>query len=218
MISDTYFSLAQACTGEFRDRGSKFLTYAFPIRTESEWQQRLEELRKMHPKANHHCYAWRLGLDGNLWRANDDGEPAGTAGKPILGQIDSFRLTYVCVVVVRYFGGTLLGAGGLIHAYKTSAMEALRTADIREYIVYDHYQLDFDYSLMNNLMNAISQLQLIVVDQAFDERASIVVAVRKSLTASSLLRLKAIAGQLYLEEVDEKTVIPGLEISYLRTV
>jgi len=124
----------------------------------------------------------------------------------------------VCVVVVRYFGGTLLGAGGLIHAYKTSAMEALRVGDIREYIVYDHYQLDFDYSLMNNLMNAISQLQLTVVRQAFDERASIVVAIRQSLTAASLLRLKAIAGQLYLEEVHEKTVIPGLEISYLTTI
>src|SRR5690606_2431913 len=112
-------------TAEFKDRGSKFLAYAFPINDEQELKGKLKELKALHPKAGHHCYAYRLGLDGNQYRANDDGEPSGSAGKPILGQIDSAGVTNVLVVVVRYFGGTLLGVPGLINAYKTATAEAL---------------------------------------------------------------------------------------------
>ncbi|MDV7392848.1 YigZ family protein, partial [Arthrospira platensis SPKY1] len=120
-LPDTYRTLSGPSTGEFRDRGSKFLAYAFPVYTDEEIGLHLEEVRKLHPKARHHCYAYRLGLDGNHFRANDDGEPSGTAGRPILGQIDSFGLCNVLLVVTRYFGGTLLGTSGLINAYKLSA-------------------------------------------------------------------------------------------------
>ena len=117
-MNDAYRSLAAPSTGEFKDRGSRFLAYAWPVRTEAEALEHLEALRKEHFKARHHCFAWRLGPDGTRFRANDDGEPSGTAGRPILGQIDSFNLTNVVIVVVRYFGGTLLGASGLIQAYR----------------------------------------------------------------------------------------------------
>jgi uncharacterized YigZ family protein len=214
--ADTYRTLAGVSTGEFRDRGSKFIAYAFPIETDADWQAGLEGYRKLHPKARHHCYAYRIGLDGNHWRANDDGEPANTAGRPILGQIDSFGLTNVCVVVVRYFGGTLLGASGLIQAYKTSAMEALAAAETVEKIVCDAFRLSFDYALMSPVMNALSQLELPILAQNFDEGASVEIAIRHSETQPTLRRLKALAGKRYLEEIADETTIPGLEITWLR--
>src|SRR3954466_15552915 len=120
-----YTTIAEPGTGDFRDRGSKFLAYAYPVFTPQDIKDRLNALKKEHPKATHHCYAWRLGTDGTQYRANDDGEPSGSAGKPILGQIDSTELTNVLVVVVRYFGGSLLGVPGLINAYKTATAQSL---------------------------------------------------------------------------------------------
>ena len=134
---DIYQTIRGESNGEFRDRGSKFIAYAYPVYTEEEWQEKLEAVRKAHPKARHHCYAYRLGLDGHNFRANDDGEPSGTAGRPILGQIDSFGLVNVIVIVVRYFGGTLLGASGLITAYKNSAADALSRR--RPVLVHAHF-------------------------------------------------------------------------------
>ncbi|MEM6700850.1 MAG: YigZ family protein, partial [Bacteroidota bacterium] len=129
-MSDQYKTLAAPSTGEFKDRGSKFFAYAFPVETETEVATALEQVKKEHFKARHHCYAYRLGMDKNNFRANDDGEPSGMAGRPILGQIDSWELTDVFIVVVRYFGGTKLGTSGLINAYKKSAMDALEQAEI----------------------------------------------------------------------------------------
>ena len=217
MAADTYRTLASMSTGEFRDRASKFLAYAFPAYTETDWQQQLEEIRKMHPKARHYCYAYRLDLEGNNWRANDDGEPSGTAGRPILGQIDSFGLSFVCIVVVRYFGGTLLGASGLIQAYKTAAQEALAAAQPVERIVKDVYQLAFGYALLSQVMNAISQLGLAILSQQFDEDALIEVAIRQSEVPPTLRRLKALIGQRYLEEINDKTEIEGLALDFVRT-
>ncbi|MCB0616666.1 MAG: YigZ family protein, partial [Phaeodactylibacter sp.] len=154
-IKDSYTTLAGPAYGEFRDRGSKFLAYAFPVYTEEEWQARLDEVRREHPKARHHCYGFRLGLDGNNFRANDDGEPGGTAGRPILGQIDSFGLANVIVIVVRYFGGTLLGTSGLINAYKESTADALNKAELIERTVEDIYRITFDYALMGIVMSSI---------------------------------------------------------------
>ena len=131
-MSDEYFyqTVTQNAIAEFKDRGSKFMAYVFPVITIDECKKYLQELKKEHPKAVHHCLAYRLGLDGNIFRVSDDGEPSGTAGKPILNQIDSKELTNVVVIVVRYFGGTLLGVPGLINAYKTAAALALQTIPV----------------------------------------------------------------------------------------
>lgn len=216
-MKDTYKTIASESTGEFKDRGSKFIAYAYPVYNELDWQECLEKTRKLHPKARHHCYAWRLGLDGNSYRANDDGEPSGTAGRPILGQIDSFGLTNVMVIVVRYFGGTLLGTSGLINAYKLSAADALQQAEIIERTVEDVYRIIFNYALMSNVMNAVKKLDLEMVQQDFGEVASLHIAIRQSEVPIMLLQLKSLIGELIIEMVDEQTEIEGLEMTYLFT-
>ena len=127
---DYYFTIDKPAVAEFKDRGSKFLAYAFHIKTANDFKQHLKELKKEHPQAVHHCFAYRLGFDENNFRINDDGEPSGTAGKPILAQIDSKSLTDILVVVVRYFGGTLLGVPGLVNAYKTTTTLVLQLTPI----------------------------------------------------------------------------------------
>ncbi|MCB9303717.1 MAG: YigZ family protein [Lewinellaceae bacterium] len=214
---DNYRTLSGPSFGEFRDRGSKFLAYAFPAYTEEDCHTHLDSVRKEHPKARHHCYAYRLGLDGNNFRANDDGEPSGTAGRPILGQIDSFELANVIIIVVRYFGGTLLGTSGLINAYKLSAAEALEKAEIIEKVVEDIYRLTFTYVLMSKVMNAIKSLGLDMVHQDFGELGVVDVAIRQSETDDKLRRLKATVAEVYLEEVDGLNEIDGLEVACLGT-
>ncbi|HMQ62694.1 MAG TPA: YigZ family protein [Flavilitoribacter sp.] len=211
-MKDEYRTLKEACLGEFRDRGSKFLAYGFPIRSEEEFQERLAEVKKVHVKARHHCYAWRLDLDGNAFRANDDGEPSGTAGRPILGQIDSFELTYVGIVVVRYFGGTLLGTSGLINAYRQSAADALSRAEIITRVVENTYRLIFDYALMSRVMNGLAQLGITIVAQDFSETAGLEIAIRQTECEGKLRQLKAVVADVYLEEVDGLEAIPGFEI------
>lgn len=213
-IKDTYQTILERSTGEFRDRGSKFLAYAYPVYSEEEWQEKLDEVRKLHPKARHHCYAYRLGLDGNNFRANDDGEPSGTAGRPILGQIDSFGLANVIVIVVRYFGGTLLGASGLITAYKSSAADALGKAKIIEKTVEDIYRIRFDYTLMGPVMNTIKKLNLEMVGQDFGNAGVVDVAIRQSETESTLRQLKAGIAGVFLEEVDAMEEMEGCEIEF----
>ncbi|MBK7763521.1 MAG: YigZ family protein [Bacteroidetes bacterium] len=151
----TYRSISQSTTSEFKDRGSKFIAYTFPIQTLEDIKKELNTLKELHPKAVHHCYAWRIGIDGNSFRANDDGEPSGSAGKPILGQIDSTQITNVLVVVVRYFGGTLLGVPGLINAYKTVTHDALQQSLIIEKNIEMNFKLQFPYTLMNEVMRII---------------------------------------------------------------
>lgn len=207
---DSYRTIAAPSTGEFKDRGSKFIAYAWPVRTESEALEHLEGLRKEHFKARHHCFAWRFEPDGNRFRANDDGEPSGTAGRPILGQIDSFSLTYVVVVVVRYFGGTLLGASGLIQAYREAAAEALRSAEIIECLVKDFFLLDFDYALMPDVMNAVKKMDLEIVRQNFEDRGHIEIAIRQSETAATLSRLKATLWKVSEEEAADVDWPAGL--------
>lgn len=153
----TFKTITSTAYAEFKDRGSKFHGYAFPARNAEEIKQHLQGLKKEHPKAVHHCYAYRLGTDGLQFRANDDGEPSGSAGRPILGQIDSAGLTDVLVVVVRYFGGTLLGVPGLINAYKTAACDSLSQAAVIEKNVEHKIVLEYDYSLMNEVMQVLKQ-------------------------------------------------------------
>jgi len=215
-VTDSYQTIAAASTGEFKDRGSKFIAYAWPVRSEAEALEHLENLRKEHFKARHHCFAWRFEPDGSRFRANDDGEPSGTAGRPILGQIDSFSLTYVVVVVVRYFGGTLLGTSGLINAYREAAAEALRNAAIKECLVKDFYLLDFDYALMPDVMNAVKKLEFEVLRQSFEDRGLIEIGIRQSETAATLSRLKAMLWKVSEEEATGVDWPTGMYINSIR--
>lgn len=160
-----YQTIQQNARAEFKDRGSRFLAYAYPIITVNDFKERLQELKKEHPKANHHCFAYRIGLDGNNFRVNDAGEPSGTAGKPILGQIDSKELTNVLIIVVRYFGGTLLGVPGLINAYKTSASMVLQLTPFVQKPVTQKLQINFDYTKMNDVMRWVKAFNCHVIDQ-----------------------------------------------------
>ncbi|MFN8712053.1 MAG: IMPACT family protein [Bacteroidota bacterium] len=178
LFDDTYRTIAAPAEGLFKDRGSRFLAFAFPVTTEDEIKIHLERLRKEHFGANHHCYAWRLGVDKQRFRANDDGEPSGTAGRPILGQLQSFDLTNVAVIVVRYFGGTLLGAGGLVQAYKQSAAEALKAATIIEKHITEVYALHFNYDAMNAVMKLLKEFEAEQRSQVFEIECSLEFSVR----------------------------------------
>lgn len=198
--ADHFQTIAAEATGEFKDRGSKFLAFAYPVQSEEECLQLIENQRKIHFKANHHCFAWRLGTDGQRHRASDDGEPSGTAGRPILAQIDARSLTDVLVVVVRYFGGTLLGTAGLINAYRQAAAAALGEAKILEKIVCDIFQLDFDYSQMPDLMQAVKKLNLKILTENYGERGQLQIALRQSHAEDLLLKLKASFLKISLDE------------------
>ena len=216
-MKDEYTTIRELSLGEFKDRGSKFFAYAFPAYDQEDIRKAMEQVKKEHMKARHHCYAWRLGTDMNNFRSNDDGEPSGTAGKPILGQIDKLELSNVFVVVVRYFGGTLLGTSGLINAYRNSAAIALENADKFSRLVEDVYTIHFDYSIMSNVMNALKKLDIPMLRQDFEAEASLQIAIRQNLVKDTLLQLKALIGGLRLEEVDEKTVVGGLKMRYSST-
>jgi uncharacterized YigZ family protein len=152
-----YKTITARGTAEFKDKGSRFIAIAEPIDSPEAFKVLLAEIKKEHPKANHHCFAWRLGFDGNLFRLSDDGEPSGSAGRPILGQIDSKELINTAVVVVRYFGGTLLGVPGLINAYKTATTLALQVTPILEKPVEAAYKVHCSYPLLNDVMTLLKQ-------------------------------------------------------------
>lgn len=198
--------------GDFRDKGSKFFAFAHPVTSVEEVKIFLEKIKKLHPKSRHHCYAYRLGMDGTSFRTNDDGEPSGTAGKPILGQIDKFELTDLVIVVVRYFGGTLLGTSGLINAYKKSAALAIEAGKIEEKIVCEIFRVKFDYAIMSQVMNAHKKLNIEISSQNFDANPSIDLKIRKSEIEDTLLKFRARVAQLPIEMVKEMKKIEGLEI------
>lgn len=160
-----YNTIAQEAHAEFKDRGSRFIAYAFPISNTDDVKKNLAALKKEHPKAVHHTFAYRIGLDGNQFRSNDDGEPSGTAGKPILGQIDSKQVTNTCIVVVRYFGGTLLGVPGLINAYKTAASLVLQVVPVVQKPIMSRFSIQFDYTQMNDIMLIVKQLNGVILRQ-----------------------------------------------------
>ncbi len=192
LFDDTYRTIVTPVEGFFRDRGSKFLAFAYPIRQEEDTKPYLIALRELHPKAVHHCYAYRLGLDRSHFRANDDGEPSGTAGKPILNTLYAHDFTNILVVVVRYFGGTLLGVPGLINAYKTATEEALKEAEIVTKHVKDVYRLVYPYEQMNEVMKVIKSFELIPKNQHFDNECSLELEIRKSLLNQVLGKLEKI--------------------------
>ena len=179
-----------------RERSSKCLAWIYPVRTEEEIREHLETLRKRFFDATHHCYAWRLGPRGEAFRANDDGEPSGTAGKPILGQLLSNELTDCLIVVVRYFGGTKLGVPGLIAAYKESAAAAIEAAQIVERTVDRIVTVDFPYVAMNDIMRAVKELQPRIEEQTFDNLCTLRLTIRESRADLLEERLRKAGGSL----------------------
>ncbi len=178
-MKDTYQTIETPTIGEYKAKGSKFIAYAFSVQNKQTIKDRLEEVRKEHNKARHHCYGYRLGLGKDEYRANDDGEPSGTAGRPILGQIDSFGLSHVLIVVVRYFGGTKLGTSGLKTAYKAAAMEALQDAAIIEKIVKEEFLLTYSYAATVDVMNYVNGIEIDIKNTEYtNDKSMMTVAVR----------------------------------------
>lgn len=179
-MDDTYKEISENGEGLYKEKGSKFIAHAFKVYSEEDVKQELENLKKRYHDARHHCYAYMIGTDKSLFRANDDGEPSGTAGKPILNQILSKELTNVCIVVVRYFGGTKLGVSGLINAYKSAAREALEDCEIIEKTIDCHYALQFEYPLMNEVMRIMKEENLEQHNPKFELNCYFEIRIRKS--------------------------------------
>lgn len=190
----TYKTITTATTSDFRDRGSKFFGFAYPVSDVDEVKEYVKALKKEHPKAVHFCFGFRIGIDGTLYRANDDGEPSGSAGKPILGQIDSAGLTNVLVVVVRYFGGSLLGVPGLINAYKTATEQALSKAETIERQVEQKVTITFDYPVMNEVMQLLKQSEATIHKQELQLFCEIVAGIPVKHTTEYLQKLTELRG------------------------
>ena len=195
-IKDSYLTIESDAEAIFKEKSSKFLCYAFHVESEEEITAHLEILRKRYYDATHHCYAWRLGPFGERFRANDDGEPSSTAGKPILGQLLSREITNCLIVVVRYFGGTKLGVPGLIAAYKESAAAVLDEAKVVERTVDTTVKVDFSYVVMNDVMRIIKDEQPIIVEQIFDNLCSMTLSIRNSKAELVIGKLRKVEGAI----------------------
>lgn len=205
---DSYYTFAAPCQGEYKEKGSKFLAYGFPFDDTNHLTEIIKNLKTEHPKARHHCFAYEIGWMGDQFRSFDDGEPSGTAGKPIYGQIKSAGLTNVLIVVVRYFGGTKLGASGLIQAYKAASQECINNAEIIEKYVTSQYLLEAPYDKMGFLFNVLKKLNVVIIDKSFTSGVEAIIGIRKSLELETILLLKAELLEISLEQVNEETVIP----------
>ena len=193
-IQDTYKSISAHAEGLFKDNGSRFIAHAFPVETEEEVKNIVSSIKTEYHDARHHCYAYRLGLNGEKFRANDDGEPSSSAGRPILGQIDSSSLSDILVVVVRYFGGIKLGIPGLIRAYKTSTADALANASVVEKVAGENFEVSFGYDTMNNVMKLLKDLALPVFGQDFGLDCRLTARVRLSQIEDFTARASMIEG------------------------
>jgi uncharacterized YigZ family protein len=189
-----YYTIDRIATAEYKDRGSKFIAYTCPIQSVEDFKKQLEAIKKEHPKATHHCFAYRIGLDNNTFRVSDDGEPSGTAGKPILGQIDSKKLTNILLVVVRYFGGTLLGVPGLINAYRSAASLALQVTPVVQKSIEAPYTLQFDYTQMNEIMIIVKQLNCSVQQQEMNLFCRLVIGIPKGRLDEALYKFGDLRG------------------------
>ncbi|MCL2074355.1 MAG: YigZ family protein [Marinilabiliaceae bacterium] len=192
MQNDIYKTIENMSTAAYKEKGSRFLAFAFPVSNEEIIKEHLQNLKQKYYDATHRCFAWMLGLDENNYRINDDGEPSGTAGKPILGQIKSHEVTNILIVVVRYFGGTKLGTSGLIHAYKTAAAEALTNAKIIEKTVNIFYEISFDYKVLNDVMRIIKEENPKIINQKLDLNCYLKFYIRMSKSETILNKLKKI--------------------------
>lgn len=192
--ADFYQELSGRSEGLYKEKGSKFIAVAFPVHSEEEVKEQLQMIRKEYYDARHHCYAYMLGVDKNISKSNDDGEPSGSAGKPILNQILSKGITNICIVVVRYFGGIKLGVSGLTTAYKTAAREALENATIVQQTIYTVFGLNFDYPLMNEVMRLVKEENLETRNQRFELRCYLEILVHRSEGERISLKFSKIYG------------------------
>jgi uncharacterized YigZ family protein len=201
MESDTYKTINASAEGIYKEKGSRFVSIAIPVSNQEETKPLIDNIRKEHHLARHHCFAYMIGHERNIWRVNDDGEPSGTAGRPIMGQINSFGLTNLIIVVSRYFGGTLLGVSGLINAYRTAASSALESAEIVERTVQEYYEIRYPYISMNDVMRILKEENIGQTGQAFDLECRILLNFRLSAKEKILSRLSRIEGlkHRYLE-------------------
>lgn len=200
--SDSYKSIKYPATAVYKEKGSRFIAFAVPVQTIGEINSLLDDYRKKYHNARHYCYAYCLGSDRKTWRANDDGEPSGTAGKPILGQINSFGLTNIIIIVIRYFGGTLLGTSGLINAYRAAANDAIRNSEIIECTLKDYFIIEFPYSALNKVMKVIKEDNIGQSDHYFGLDSRIVISFRQSMKEKLFEKLSR---------------IDGVKLSYLKT-
>ena len=194
MMDDEYRTIIGESRGIYKEKGSKFLAFAYPVFDEDEAKEHVQRLRREYFDARHCCYAWRFGLDDNSFRANDDGEPSGTAGKPIYGQILSNELTNILIVVVRYFGGIKLGTSGLINAYRTAAADAINTAQIVVRTANDLVAISFSYDAMNDVQRILKEESPEIVSQQFDLQCNMKFSIRKSRTEKILDKLRKISS------------------------
>lgn len=197
LFDDTYKTIKTHAEGTYRDKGSKFIAYLYPIKSENEVKEIISALKAEHPKARHHCWAMRLSTDRTIFRINDDNEPSGTAGRPILNTLLSYELTDVLIVVVRYFGGTLLGIPGLINAYKSASIEAINQAEIIEKTVNSVFQIDFEYTRMNEVMKVVKEEDIHIFNQKFDLNCTFNVEIRQSLVNNVIERFEKIEGLVW---------------------
>ncbi|MCQ2605157.1 MAG: YigZ family protein [Bacteroidales bacterium] len=193
MAEGTYKTIECPSEGLYKEKGSKFLAFAFPVLSEEDAKNKLTDIQKKHHSARHHCWAYKLGNQGERFRSSDDGEPSNSAGKPILGQLEAFGVTNVMVVVVRYFGGVLLGVGGLVHAYKESAKDALTQATIVEKVIQSCYVVQFAYEQSNAVMNILKRMNCEIVQQTFDLACSVRFMVAQKVENECVSALQKIA-------------------------
>lgn len=198
-VKDSYLTIAEPAEAIYKERSSKFLVYAYPVESEEEVKEYVDSLRKEFFDATHHCYAYRLGVEGEHFRANDDGEPSGTAGKPILGQLLSAQVTNCLVVVVRYFGGTKLGVSGLIQAYKESTAEVLAVSRIVEKTVDTIFNITFPYIVMNGVMKVVKEVNPRIERQEFDNLCTMALRIRNSEAPILKSRLEKVEGVMIEE-------------------
>jgi uncharacterized YigZ family protein len=197
MKPDSYKSIEVSSEGLYKEKGSRFISFAFPVSDPAEIKPIIDKIRSDHHDARHHCFAYMIGQERNIWRVNDDGEPSGTAGKPILGQINSFGLTNILIVVSRYFGGTLLGVSGLINAYRSSAASAINNAVIVDKTLQEFYEITFPYIAMNDVMKILKEEETGQSGQSFNLVCRININFRVSASEKILGRLSRIEGLKY---------------------
>jgi len=197
MDSDTYKTITSSSQGIYKDKGSRFISIAIPVSDQEEIKPIIEKIKKEHHEARHHCYAYMIGHERLAWRVNDDGEPSGTAGRPILGQINSYGLTNIIIVVSRYFGGTLLGVSGLINAYRSAAASAIENAEIIEKTLQEYYEITYPYISMNDVMRILKEENVGQSEQSFDLECRILLNFRISFKEKILNRLSRIEGLTY---------------------
>lgn len=212
---DFYKTIDAPSEGEYKEKGSKFIAYAFEIENEEQFKEKLESIKKLHFKARHHCFAFAIGPEHEKYRHNDDGEPSGTAGLPIYNQIKSFELSNICVIVVRYFGGTKLGVPGLIRAYKTATKEAFSHADISTRYIKDTIQIKYEYKFTGDIMRIINSFDVDVIENSFDILPIIKVSIRKSKSIEFIKTIYSAVLNRDIKDIIDDEKVEGITIKII---